>query len=379
MKRLLAGVVLFFGLAALLPAAELQPSHVAQDAKWILHMDFDAFRQTQLAREIREKKLDKPEVRQRLDWVRDRYGIDLRKDLHGLTLYGNSYERHQGIALLMADFDQKKIQEVLKGAPGHETSEYRGYTLHTWNVDKPEKEKGAHKHDGKHAEKKCHKEDEDKKDKEGKEDKGEHRHGEHRHGDHRHTVTAALRENTVVLASDPERVKKALDVLEGEQSGLKKDSPLVGKRPEGTVFYGAAVDLAELKNRKGVFDFPVLQQAQRVQVAVGQHDNQAFKHVQFVAQSEEVARKLQQVLEGVQAMLQLHSHTKPHLGKIAEGMKWNVEGETLTYDGKADASAVLQHLEEMKKRAKYMERWEEMFEDAWEHDKKHPKEKEAKG
>jgi hypothetical protein len=351
MKRFLAGVVIVLGLATALHAGPLEPNRVAEDAKWILHMNFDTFRQTQLAEQIREKKLDESEVQRMLDWVQKRYGINLREDLHGLTFYGNSYERHEGVALLMADFDRQKTLEILKDAPGHRTTQYRDYTLYTWTADKPKKEG-----EGKKAEDKGH-------------DDGKVK--------HTFTMTAALHENVVVLARDPEKVKKALDVLDDKQRGLKKDSPLVGKQPEGTVFYGAAIDLAKLKNWKGVFDFPVLQQGERITVAVGEKDDQAFEHVHFVAQSEEVVQKLQQVLEGFQAMLELHAKTKPYLAKIADGMEWKIEGKTISYDWKADASAVMQVLEQMRKRAKAMERWEEMLEDKWEREEH--KEKKEKG
>ncbi len=367
-KRVLAGMAIALGLAVPAGAEPLEPERVADNAKWVLHLDFDALGKTELAAQFREKKLDDPRAQKRLDWVRDRYGIDLREDLHGLTLYGDSYERHQGIALLVADFDRQKTLEVLKGAPGYRSTQYRDYTLHTWAVRKAQEEDGDDGKCDKDKEAKREKKDSDKKKGHARskaKDRKDHGHSERHHA---FTMTAALHENVVVLASDPERVKKALDVLDDRKGKLAKDSPLLGKRPDGTVFYGAAVDLADLEKWKGMFDFSVLLQGERVTVAVGEKDGEAFKQVHFVAQSEDVARKLAKVLQGFQAMLQLHAETKPHLKKIGEGLQWNVEGKAVTVNWKSDANAVIETVEHMKQRAKRMERWEERFEDKWEKD-----------
>ncbi len=401
MGRMLLSLTLLASLAVPAAAEPLEAGNVAADAKWVMHVNFDAFRETALAEHLRKEKLDRPGAQRWFDWVESRYGIDLQSDLHGLTLYGDSYQRHHGVALLFADYDREKIIDVIKNEANYRTTEHGDHTLHTWTVGDRghgDKDKCSHckdkkcdhckKHgkdndckdckDGKecrhckkdgdgHDEKDRHHNDKDGEHKDGHHAKGDHhKDGHHKHGDRndrhhkdkdgdgkygRHegryprTLTAAFADNVVVIAAEPENVKQALDVLQGEADGLDESAELIAEHPDGTVFYGAAKDMSGLKQRGDKFPkLAILQQGKQMSLAIGERDDQAFYNVRFVAQSDEVAENIGKIVEGFKAMLQLQKETKGDLAKIAEGLQYEVDGDTVEINWTADAERVLEVL-----------------------------------
>ena len=102
MKLALLGASILFSLVQPVCAGSLEPKRVDGEARWLMHVNFDAFRETLLGKKIRREKLDQPGVKQLLELAKDRYGIDLRDGLHGLTLYGLGFEKNQGVAVLSA-------------------------------------------------------------------------------------------------------------------------------------------------------------------------------------------------------------------------------------------------------------------------------------
>lgn len=362
MKHVMVGAVLALGLVLGRSAAAepLQPKQISADARWVLHLNIDAFRKTALAAHIREEHLDNPEAQQRLAMVQEKLGVNPREDLHGVTLYGHSYQPRHGVALVAVNYDREKLLGLLEKKPNHSTSKYRDYTLHTWT------KKGRHKKHEQDADHARHR-DENAADKNDKKRADKHKDKDHKGRKRPRTITAAFLENTIVVGSTPQAVQQALDVLDGKQPALGEDSPLLAERLDGTVFYGAATDLGELKKRH--FDFfplavrvAVLEQGQNVNVALGEHDGQAFYHARFVANSEDVAGQLKTVLQGFQAWLQLQANVNQDFARFAKGLQWNVEGKTMTASWEANADQLVQWLHE-----NFGKKWEHR----WKHHRDH--------
>ena len=98
MKRLLAfaAIVLIWGAGGICRAGTLDPGTVAADAKWLVHLDFDALRESKVAQHAREAILTRPRVKEILAKVQEATGMDLEKDLHGLTAYGKRIQAALG-------------------------------------------------------------------------------------------------------------------------------------------------------------------------------------------------------------------------------------------------------------------------------------------
>ncbi len=211
MKTLLPKLLMTLSVALLTaaPAAaeSLEPGEVASDAKWLMHMNVDEIRYTALAQDIQQQLIQGQDNQGRLDWVQDKLGINLRSDLHGLTFYGRSYAPHEGVGLVHADYDRGKIVAAVEKQPKHKAADYRNYTIHEWQAEQG--------------------------------------------GKHHNLALAFHGEGTIVVSGSIEQAQAALDVLDGRQPSLKKNSqsPLLKKVPAGTFFRGSAIDLQDLKTR----------------------------------------------------------------------------------------------------------------------------------
>lgn len=324
-RTLLAmGAVLALALASSASASSFEARNIPADAKWLMHFDVDSFRETKLAEHIRRERLDDPQVKRWFDWVEERYGINLCEDLHGMTFYGSSYEPHRGVVLLFGNYDREKTTAVIKDEPGYKTSEYGDYTLHTWSVKKDPKDQAQQQQDAQ---------------------------ADATHKRYPSTMAAAFHERGVVIASSPDAVKHALDVIDGKEPALEDSSPLLGARPPGTVFYGAAIDLESLKEHgDGMPQFAILRQGEFVNVALGQHEGNAFYRVRFEARSPEVAQQIGKILEGFEAMLALQGENNETLASVAEGLKWKVDDATVSINWKAKSDDVVELAKERMRR-----------------------------
>lgn len=334
MKTLLLPALMVLTAAATAAAAELKPSHVSADAKWLMHLDVDQVRQSTLGERLGEEVASKERAQKRLDWVHERYGIDLRQDLHGLTAWGSTYAPHEGVLILHADYDREKVLAVVKDEPGYKTTQHGDDTIHTWRAVPRRERRAARKRD---------------------EDRGKDRkHGKQKQRkaadrrDHLNVSMAFHDKSTIVLAGGPQTVQHALAVLDGKRASLKKvvKTPLTRDVPEGTIFRGAAVDLDGLKARGP--RFAVLAQFDEIVVSFGEQEGSLFLNKHLVADSPETARLAGDVARGFEAMLALRAKAHPKLEEIAKGFKFNQDGQTLTATWKAETDAVWSAVEEMK-------------------------------
>lgn len=302
-------LMMFAGLALMMAplstsAAPLDPAHLPADAKWVLHMDFEAFGNTLIAERIREKKPGW--VAAAGEWMNTRYGIDLKKDLYGLTMFSDTYEAHSGVGILFADYDMDKIRKDLRDKPGISTTEWQGNMLYT--VKKRELAK---------------------------------------------PMTIVLREDSqqVVFASSPERAKAAVMLLNGKGKSLKgKDSPLVGDVPQGSVAYGAAIELQRIARRDGVF--PILRQHEQVKYSVGNDGEYVFENVELVGASEEVAQEMKTCLDGAVAFLNLWAADSKPLMKLAKEVEITRDGRKVASQFRTEVKNVENALDAIRQRIK---------------------------
>lgn len=292
-------------------AAPFSPAHVSAEARWVLHYDVDASRETAYGKKFHEEHVATEEGRRKLDWVRDRYGIDLEKDLHGFTAYGTSYEPHSGVLLIHSKFDPAKVEAVIRDEADYRTSRHGDRVIHLWTA-------------------------------------------KHRRPDsaqettREHPLAAAFVQNhTVVIAAGEDQVKQALDVLDGEAASLRgKQSLLVFDVPAGTFFQGAAIGLTDLKAQRR--PFPVLQESNSARLTFGEHVGRTSFSFRLDAGPPQRAEQVATMAEGFRAMLQLHAEARPLLLPIAEGFRLERSDSTITVNWTVATEAVLKLGEQAK-------------------------------
>ncbi len=293
----LAAAILL-GLATLGQAAPLNPEVVAGDAKWVAHLDVDAMRESIVVQKAYQHFVEKCSIaKPMLDVSPALIGMDPRKDLHGITLYGSRVGKHKGVLIVFAEANRKLLTERVKKARGYESSTHGSYELHSWT----------------------HKD----------------RRGER-------PVTGAFYKDKVMIFSGSEaEVKSALDVMDGKKPGLTC-KVLAAKAPAGTTVLARVVGIAKAETSG---KSKLAKEIESVGIVTGENEGRSFLHVKVVAESAEVATQMGKVAEGVRALGVLHAIDHPKDKQLVEGMKVNVADKTVTVDSSAPAEAVWEHMQ----------------------------------
>ncbi len=292
---------ILLGLATLVQAAPLNPEVVAGDAKWVAHLDVDAMRESIVVQKayqhfVEESPIGRAAVTM-LDVSPALIGMDPRKNLHGITLYGSRIGKHKGVLIVFAEADQKLLTESVKKARGYKSSTHGSYELHSWT----------------HKDRRCER-----------------------------PVTGAFYKDKVMVFSGSEaEVKAALDVMDGKKPGLIC-KVLAAEAPAGTTALARVVGIAEAETP---CKSKLAKEIESVGVVTGENEGQSFLRVKVVAESAEVAKQMGRVAEGVRALGILHAIDHPKDKQLVEGMKVNIAGKTVTVDSIAPAEVVWRYIQ----------------------------------
>ena len=302
-------------------ASPLDHSRLPADAKWVIHVDLRALSETQLADRVRENRrgLLFP-VRL---WVQNKYGIDLREGLDSVTLYGNSYKPHTGTMILRAEYDQRKVQAKLEAKPGVQKETRGEFTFYKVSTSKsPEKlsTSGSPQNSDVNT-------------------RRERQQQTIHQNDHPMTIVL-VDDKTVVFASSDDGAQAAIGLLQGQSTttSSKNDSPLLSRHSEGTIFYGAARDLGEIKQHEGFF--PVLRQHDQVYISVGVKNDQVVKDVTLIARNEEVAENMKTAIEGLDAFGMVWAADSENLRSVIKNREITRDGKTVHVRGESDRETV---------------------------------------
>jgi hypothetical protein len=257
MKRLLLVAAAALSCTSI-QAAPPNPKLVPADAKWAVHLDMEALLDASLVQKAVDRWMEEENGEFALNHVETMFGVDLREDVKGLTLYNTGFEEHEAVLLVNADFDQEKLLKIAKDLPDHDTEEVGSIEVHTWT------------------------------DKE--------------HGD-RTVAGAFASDDLLVMASSMDLMKQALTVIEGDQDNLEgTESSLTRELPPGTVFAGGVVGLATA-------DLPHEQELpeglDEIAIAIGEHEDKTFVAGRVAAKNEATATNIKEIIEGARALVLL--------------------------------------------------------------------------
>ncbi len=300
MKRLLAiaaAATLFwagvFGAAGISRAAPLDPSTVAADAKWLVHVDVDALRDSKVVRHAHDEVMKHDIVKTVLAMIKEATGCDLEHDIHGATAYGTGFKPHAGVLIVYAHADREKLANLMKTRPDFKTSKDGDLELYSWTES---------------------------------------------HGKNHHDVVVAFpKKDTGVFADSAEQVKAAVAVLNGK-NGLSSSSPLVGEAPKGTSFQLAVTGINEAELPVKV---DVLKKISRVSIAAGESDGTDFSHTRIVTTDAETAKEFKSIVEGFKAMADLHLAKEADLKEMVDAAKIAADGTTLSIDWSGSSDSVI--------------------------------------
>lgn len=295
----LPAMAMIFSLTTAVHAAPLDLKHVSADAKWLGHVDADALRSSAVVKQMVAKVKEKhPQVEGHLEIAKQLSGMDLCKDIQGVTLYGSKIGKHTGVAIVHGKFDVDRLQGWAQRMPRRETTKYGDYDISIW----------THKH----------------------------------HGQSHTMATTFHGKSHLVAASSVDLLKSALDVLDGKRDSASTDGPLAGNIPAGTTVLFRVTDLskAELPCKD-----PVIKQTESFRFVMGESDGKSFYKSRTKMTNEEMVDQLDRVIEGLKALGQLHFAGNDRDKKIVSNLQSNGEGKTLTVLWSAPASDVWTSIE----------------------------------
>jgi len=272
-------------------AEPFAPGRVPAQAVWVMHFDMDAARTSTVLQRLEAWMMNKyPQAEKMIAAGAGMIGMDVRKDLHDVTVYGLDTDKKNAVMIVHADADRKKLEGMVAKAPGHQTMEHRGYTLHSWM------------HKG------------------WKQSKGQ------------PVVGAFFKDNLMVFARTRGQVEMALDVLDSKAGSIDEGSPLAGRVRPGSILVGRAAAV-DPKTK-----CPVLKEGKGYRVAMGEHDGMSFYRARLEMNSAEAAEQAKGVTEGLVALGSLRFGDEADVKKLIKAVETMTRGEIcmISWDAKAD-------------------------------------------
>ena len=298
--RLVTSLALLAAAASVASAEPLDLGRVPAKAVWMMHADMDAARESTVVKRMVERAMKKhPQLETMLGMGSKMMGMDPRKDLHDVTVYGLDTDKKNAVMVVHADANREFLEKMVAKARDHETTKHRDYTLHQWT----------------------------------------HKGWKGRAGET--VVGAFFKDDVMVFARSADRVEMALDVLDGKVESVDGDNPLAGRTRPGSILVGRAVAIDPDTK------CPVLKQGRGYRVAMGESEGESFYRARLEMESEEAARQAEAVTEGFVALGQLRFGDEQQVMKLIDGVETTTSGSTSSIAWNAAADDVWSVAEKM--------------------------------
>ena len=118
MKIFLPFTVLLFG--TVINAKQLDLGKVSDGSNWIMHMDFESMRSSEIGVFIEDAYENIPEVQSKIMKVQEKYGLDLM-NTSSLSMFGSG-EKHKGIGILEGGVDASIVNRFAQSKDSIESS-----------------------------------------------------------------------------------------------------------------------------------------------------------------------------------------------------------------------------------------------------------------
>lgn len=292
-------------LSPVLEAAPLRRAQVAADARWVLHLDLDSFRATQVGDSIVKGRLERDMNRIRAD-LKTYLGFDFDwTQIGGLTAYGVDFEtrRHPaGVLLLETSLDVRSALETAvakqaeAGVDGN-VQRVEGAAVPTYQI-------------------------------------------------RREFFVAVPPGKPVVLAKKRDLLDKGLAVLEGRVANLASSQAFLGfpATPPSFVFLGMAEGFAD--NAAQLPQARVFKNAEAGQVILGEVGSRVFLTVNLRARSAEAAAQMQQVTQGLLALGSLNQSDNRDLMTLIQATKVTVNDAVVTLTVELPVPTIVQKIQD---------------------------------
>ena len=270
---------LIFLLNAAMPSwsGPLQRDVVAPDAKWLLHVDLDNFRQTQLGtfviRDVMERAMAEVKTNLKFD------AVQMFSRLGSITAYGNNYEMGKeasGVVVIKTDLETRKALEGLLVAQTLQNTngpirklQNMPFAVYTMNNE----------------------------------------------------LFASAHEGTLIFGKSRKQLERTHEIVSGRARGLKNAKAFADfpETPNGFFFLAVAEGFSESGNIPP--QARILQMADGARVAVGERGDQLFLQLAVKGKTADITREIQQVIEGMIAIVSLGQSENKELMQLVKSTK----------------------------------------------------------
>jgi hypothetical protein len=305
MKKAL--LILFATGLSLLPVAAkpLDLSKISKDANWLMHMDFDAMRNSDIGVFMRDTMEKIPEALDRMEQIKDTYGVDI-DGFSYLTMSGSG-ERHKGIAIMKGGIDTDKMVDFVKSKDSIEVSRIGKQKVYSSS-------KGRHS-----------------------------------------MAFAPLNKGVIVGGPDSNYVSEGIMLAKGKSPSYK-GHPILQAITEsidepGFILFADVKGAAknnELDKRAKL----MLEKVKAGGIAIGEDKGQIRLIAVVETTSEETGEQVEAMIRGGMALVDMRKAQDKHLERFLQGHSIKRKGKMIWMQMKFSAEEVIDHLKkEMKKSA----------------------------
>ena len=296
MRRFVALTAIVLLSAEFASAGPMVPKDISADAKWFGHANLDALHSMTLVKNLKEKSPIFKQYQAKANELAKKLGISSMEDVLGATLYSNRYESQVGVALVYVKYsDPEKMVGLLKEQyPDHKTSEHGSRTLYHWTVNL--------------------------------------------YGVNLDMTGTLASDKLIVIGSDAEQVKVALDVLDGKKPGIAKDAPLIKGMPKDALFAARCIDVPEAYRKTS--SCPVLSNCKSASTVWIEKNGLISGKYEFLAVSKEMASNLKNNVEGIKTLGNFGYGNIPAVRNVLDGIKYKGSGKMVLVTFNASSANV---------------------------------------
>jgi hypothetical protein len=266
-------------------AGPLDKALVASDAKWVVHLDIEAFRASKLGGHIVTDILQ-PKIEASPLGKKSNLSINLT-NVSSVTAYGPTFEKDgEGILILKTSADVKKDLDTLVGMASLSGDEEKMITMEQ------------------HAPFAIYK----LKD---------------------NMLFTPMAGGTLVAAKSRQQLERAREIVSGKGETLAKTDAFktFPDVPKGFFFLGMAQGLND--EVKIPAQAQVLREADGGRLVIGENERNVFVNLVFRGKNEESTTKIQQVMQGIVALVSMSQQNK-EITELANSAKISGEGKNVS-------------------------------------------------
>jgi hypothetical protein len=270
MKKVLIALLLTVSMTSL--AAPINRQHIPVDSKWLFHVDFDAFRDSEMGSLIGQEI--EAAHQKKIDGLTTLLGTDLTQDLYGFTLYGPDADDTKAAALIYVKYEKEKLLALLGMNEKYAESSHQEQTIYHWFDEKQSRDQ----------------------------------------------VGAFATEELIVISQSEDTVTAMLDLLKDPSKSIAhaKDNAVAGlsETSEKAIVLAAADGLSELAEDEG--HAAILKNSTLMAVIVAENDGNMKLSIDLIAENAEAATKIEQVILGMQAFMTLSQNENPDIASLIQ-------------------------------------------------------------